>query len=147
MGSRTDDRRLLLITSLGLSSDIGADYSISDLEMMYAAGPYSSGVVFDGVWQDMTPLVNGWVAGGVAPQFMKDSRGRVFFRGQLTGVAAATGAFTLPVGYRPIGTLYAAGQVAPNNGFINAAGVLTPKQTAGVVGDIVELNLFMFGAV
>lgn len=112
----------------------------------FAAG--GSGAV-DGTWVTMTPLSSGWTAvSGHPPQYMKDSRGIVHLRGQVTGNTDGAGMFTLPAGYTPAaGVVYEAGQVAPNNGYINGAGVVSPKGQAGVAGDVCELGWFVFPTV
>jgi hypothetical protein len=56
-----------------------------------------------GVWQPMTPLLNGWAVGtGTAPRYRINAMNEVEIQGSLNSTPAfATTFFQLPIGYRP----------------------------------------------
>lgn len=73
---------------------MGAIPRLSDQARLNAA--------YDGVWANMV-LLNGFVAvGGFTPQFMKDSRGRVYLRGRVTAPGAQSVIWTPPGGFAPL---------------------------------------------
>lgn len=57
---------------------------------------------YDGPWQNMI-LVNGFTAvAGFTPQYMKDSRGRVFVRGRVTAPGGVGVFWNPPAGFLPV---------------------------------------------
>lgn len=97
----------------------------------------------DGTWIDMV-LVNGATAvSGQTPQYMKDSRGTVYTRGQIQ--TAATGAvWAIPVGYRPPADYYMnwLSSFTPSRAGIATTTTMTVAYTSGggyvngAIGDI-----------
>jgi microcystin-dependent protein len=71
-------------------------------------------------------------AGFISPAFRKDPFGRVHLRGLVNGYVASGAIFTLPVGYRPTGTLLL--DTISNNAVgrldINANGIVSPSAGA-----------------
>lgn len=109
---------------------------------------YNGGkVVFNNVidtldWRNLPASGTGWgaAAGKQAPQYAKDSTGRVWLRGAISGgtIASGTVITTLPVGFRPSGSLsFVVWQNAgtPSAGFVtvDAAGTL---QTANITTNV-----------
>lgn len=82
---------------------------------------------FSGTWAN---------AGGVylSAGYYKDPFGRVYLQGRISGGTSGTAAFTLPLKYRPKGTVaYQVADPAGNSGYvtITSAGVVTPTSTSG----------------
>lgn len=106
---------------------------------MVTEGASSSGIM--GVRKALAGLlVNSWVAATsyAAPAFHKDQEGRVTLSGSISGGTQGTTICTLPVGFRPIGTVAFAcsGTAAGSLITVNSSGVVT-----AVVSDTVRLDL------
>ncbi len=84
----------------------------------------------------ITPtLQNGWTeASGYKVRYMKDEFGFIHLKGRLTGGTLSAAAFSLPVGYRPLETLFypLISSGAFGAGFINSSGAVTPSVGSNV---------------
>lgn len=110
----------------------------------------------DGMWTNVT-LVGGWTAGDVTPQYMKDSRGNVFFRGKVIVPEAGGGSVftTMPAGHRVLAGAYYIdvwGGGTPANpstaALVSADGTIISGYTNGggaaAAGVIVDLRRIMY---
>ena len=80
-------------------------------------------------------LTNGWTAGSITPQYMKDSRGRVFTRGRVVspaGLVGTSACWSVPVGFRSVDS----GNFYFNwaDGASPAGTEAAPKRLGGVLG-------------
>lgn len=102
----------------------------------------------DGAWTNMT-LINGFTAGLVVPQYMKDSRGFVHFRGSVVAPGAQTYCWAAPAGYIPTltaptywdwpgggGNPSRAGHITPGGSLAAAVTAAGDPGAASAVGEI-----------
>lgn len=89
-------------------------------------------------------FVNGWAnfAGHHTVAYYKDLHSRVHLRGSMSGGTMNLAAFTLPVGYRPLATLFMTPGAGQQIDILSNGDV---KPTVGASGDIYGLN-FSFRA-
>lgn len=168
MTTLIDDLRAELIDALNLSAAQGAALSVADLQERYQGMPLSefgstgqAGGAQDGPWINMI-LINGFTAvAGFTPQYMKDSRGRVFLRGRVVCPGAQYVPWNSPAGYalaaEPNSITYVdwasggsdlvipsrMGSIAP--GYITVG--VTSANAAGAAGVIANLDRFMWPTV
>lgn len=93
----------------------------------------------------ITPVyTNSWTtfAGHSSAAYYKDPFGRVHLRGSITGGTMNQAAFTLPVGYRPLSTIFHASSSVSSLD-VNSSGEVKP--TVGSSSDIFGIN-FSFRA-